>query len=274
ASVLPSVLTVAPLFVFVVAIVGMCYGSDDEPSNDDSLIKFAGLLGEPDVRNFIDGALAAADVPEDVADAAHVGPSEGRGLESVEAKEYLLCEKCITVHSMSIGNYLVQKIQNACFWGPLASPSAEAFCEFVGKGIPALNQELNGYLFQQGRGRQLAIGVCIGTKQCSQKDAFNAYFNPTIPNRLVNFKKFRDCPGPPYPSFDACLSDMLPRLLSFAVHEVHEACHEYYDYDYDLRKFCDYYHVDEHFAYGMVLAYVGVYQYAEGYCLRDYLSSS
>ncbi|KAF4698125.1 hypothetical protein FOZ63_032382 [Perkinsus olseni] len=277
----------ARLIVIFAAIVGVCHGSDDDLSNDDTL-KFAGLLGDPDVRQFIDGVLAAADVPDDVTDSAQVGAAEGRSLGDVAANatanatanasaysyEYVLCDKCIDINSMAIGNYLVQKIQYACFWGPLASPSAETFCWFLNKGIISLDQKLNGYIFTQGRGRQLAIGVCIGTKQCSQKDAFNAYLNPTIPNRLVNFKKYRDCPSPPYPCFEDCLNDMLPRLLSFAVHEVHEACHDYYDYDYDLGKFCDYYHVNEHFAYGMVLAYAGVYQHAEGYCLRDYLSSS
>ncbi|KAF4670340.1 hypothetical protein FOZ61_000530 [Perkinsus olseni] len=277
----------ARLIVIFAAIVGVCYGSDDDLSNDDTL-KFAGLLGDPDVRQFIDGVFAAADVPDDVTDSAQVGAAEGRSLRDVAANasanatanasaysyEYVLCDKCIDINSMAIGNYLVQTIQYACFWGPLASPSAEIFCGCLNKGIISLDQQLNGYIFTQGRGRQLAIGMCIGTKQCSQKDAFNSYFNPIIPNKLVNFKKYRDCPGPPYLSFDACLSDMLPRLLSFAADELHKACHEYYYYDYDLQNFCDYYHVDEHFAYGMVLAYVDVHQYAEGYCLRDYLSSS
>ncbi|KAF4698183.1 hypothetical protein FOZ62_008964, partial [Perkinsus olseni] len=136
-------------------------------------------------------------------------------------------------------------------------------------GIAELDQVLNGYIFLRSRALQHAISTCIGRVQCPTKDAYNAFFNPIVPGRLVDFTKFRYCPSHycPFYDIDSCFRKVSNKMASFAFKEALKTCRGYHDKDLD--EFCGYIATDVYFGLGLVFGYVGVFEQATGYCVRD-----
>ncbi|KAF4754556.1 hypothetical protein FOZ62_019791, partial [Perkinsus olseni] len=105
--------------------------------------------------------------------------------------------------------------------------------------------------------------------QCPTEDAYNAFFNPIVPGRLVDFTRFKYCPSyyHPFCDIETCFEKVTLKMLLFAYVEVLVACNKYVAEGLD--EFCGYIKTDVAFGIGLVFGYVGVYEQATGYCVRD-----
>ncbi|EEQ97447.1 hypothetical protein Pmar_PMAR029170 [Perkinsus marinus ATCC 50983] len=246
-----------------------------DPFADDLVASFMALLGTPDVHNFIDQVLIDAPPPV-IADNRELGEVPvGRDLSfdpHPKPRPTLppvpFCSNCKTIHSTAINAYFIQQITNICKGkGNADSLSTVEFCGFLQKGLSTISQVLNGYIFVRSRALQLATATCIGTKQCPTKDAFNPFFNPIVPGRLVDFTRFGFCPRWPFHTVEACFGEITEKMLQFAFGNVLNACDSLKDED--LFEFCGYVATDKSFGLGLVYGYVGVFEQATGYCVRD-----
>ncbi|KAF4730739.1 hypothetical protein FOZ62_010310 [Perkinsus olseni] len=234
-----------------------------DPLMDEAVANFTALLGNPDVHKFIDKVMMDAPPP----------PSPGGrelGGDLTKKDDYRFCSNCKTIQTGAISAYFQQQITDICDGpGNDDSLSTEEFCGYLRKGISALNQVLNGYIFVRSRALQHAISTCIGRGQCPSKDAYNAFFNPIVPGRLVDFTKFPYCP--PHSSrfydIETCFERVTLKMQLFAYDQVSKACNEHCAEGLD--EFCGYIATDANFGIGLVFGYVGVYEQATGYCVRD-----
>ncbi|KAF4677706.1 hypothetical protein FOL47_010927 [Perkinsus chesapeaki] len=232
---------------------------------DDSAIgNLTALLGDPEVHNFVDDVIEAHPFP----------PSNLRSLvEQVDgdtlrrADRYSSCGKCVEVFSSSTTNFFVQQVREACL-GPLALDTAKRFCDFLQRRIASLDQFFNGYLSHRSRSRQLATATCIEDNKCSSRNAYDSFFNPIIPGRLVNLVNFPYCPRVTYRSVTTCTKDVLPRVERFAYDRVRFLCNLRRVRD-DLKAFCAYFNIDRQYGRGMVASLADLYGYTTGYCVRN-----
>ncbi|KAF4695881.1 hypothetical protein FOZ60_003048 [Perkinsus olseni] len=226
--------------VTIFAAVSVTHGIQAIPYVDDAVANFTALLGNPDVHKFIDKVLMDAPPPPSL-DRRELGEDLGGEVLASGKDDYPFCSKCKTIQSTAISAYFQQQITEICKKSKKAqSPSTKEFCSSLQDGIAELDQVLNGYIFLRSRALQHAISTCIGRVQCPTKDAYNAFFNPIVPGRLVDFTKF-------------------PEAL--------KTCRGYHDKDLD--EFCGYIATDVYFGLGLVFGYVGVFEQATGYCVRD-----
>ncbi|KAF4713437.1 hypothetical protein FOZ62_023322 [Perkinsus olseni] len=240
-----------------------------DPLINKTVANFTALLGNPDVHKFIDKVVMDAPRPPSLDHREKGEALEGQVVGSKQ-DDYPFCSNCKTIHSTAISAYFQQQVTNICQGCQnVDSPSVDAFCYFMREGIPELNQVLNGYIFVRSRALQLAISTCIGRVQCPTKDAYNAFFNPIVPGRLVDFTRFDLCYANYRSTRDIglCFAIVTTKMLLFAYNEVLVACNEYVAEGLD--EFCGYIATDVGFGVGLVFGYVGVYEQATGYCVRD-----
>ncbi|EER02101.1 hypothetical protein Pmar_PMAR028480 [Perkinsus marinus ATCC 50983] len=238
-----------------------------DPFADDLVANFTALLGNPDVHKFIDKALMDAPPPPNP-NSRELDEVLGDGDLASGRDRYRFCSKCKTIHSTAINAYFYQQITEICEGdGNADSLPTYEFCAHLKKRIASLDQILNGYIFVRSRALQLATSTCIGTNQCPTKDAYNAFFNPIVPGRLIDFTKLDYCPCETFPKIETCFEQLSTRMLKYAIGEVKYACDNYEDKGLD--EFCGYVATDSHFGAGLVFGFVGVYEQATGYCVRD-----
>ncbi|KAF4748518.1 hypothetical protein FOZ63_003310 [Perkinsus olseni] len=252
--------------LLIFATVARTLSIQTDPLMDEAVANFTALLGEPDVHKFIDKVMMDAPPPPSPG-ARELG--EGHG-DLTKRDDYRFCSNCKIIQTGAISAYFQQQITDICDGpGNADSLSTEEFCGFLRKGISALNQVLNGYIFVRSRAPQQAYSTCIGRGQCPTKDAYNAFFNPIVPGRLVDFTLFKYCPSyhHPFRSVRACFRVVTKKMLRFAFHQVLSACENYGDEGLD--EFCGYIATDANFGLGLVFGFVGVYEQATGYCVRD-----
>ncbi|EEQ97457.1 hypothetical protein Pmar_PMAR029180 [Perkinsus marinus ATCC 50983] len=260
----------------IFATIAGVLSTQADPSADDLVANFTALLGNPDVHKFIDKALMEAPPPPNP-NSRELDEVLGDGDLASGRGRYRFCSKCKTIHSTAINAYFIQQITEICRRsGPDPGPRSpgrdhfsptDEFCDHLKKGIASLDQFLNGYIFMRSRALQLATTACIGTKQCPTHDAYNSFFNPIVPGRLVDFTRFEYCPYQPFHSDRDCFEKVSNKMLEFAVRQVECACGDYGNKD--LEEFCGYVATDEHFGQGLVLGFVGVFELAVGYCIAD-----
>ncbi|KAF4709709.1 hypothetical protein FOZ62_029407 [Perkinsus olseni] len=240
-----------------------------DPLMDEAVANFTALLGNPDVHKFIDKVMMDAPPPPSPG-GRELDEDLGGEVLASSKDDYPFCSNCKTIQSTAISAYFQQQITDICRGpGGARSSSTEAFCYFLKEGTPELNQVLNGYIFVRSRALQLAISTCIGRGQCPTEDAYNAFFNPIVPGRLVDFTRFKHCPSS-YQSLrniDFCFALVTIEMLLFAYSEVLVACDK--QVAEGLDEFCGYIKTDVAFGIGLVFGYVGVYEQATGYCVRD-----
>ncbi|KAF4751654.1 hypothetical protein FOZ62_030452, partial [Perkinsus olseni] len=217
------------------------------PLMDEAVANFTALLGNPDVHKFIDKVMMDAPPPPSPGGRELV---EDLGGEVVAGKkdDYPLCSNCKTIHSTAISAYFLQQITGICQgYRNVDSPSTESFCLTLKEAISELNQVLNGYIFVRSRALQLATSTCIGTDQCPTEDAYNAFFNPIVPGRLVDFTRFDPCPA----NYDSnrdiglCFAIVTFEMLLFAYEQASKACNERCAEGLD--EFCGYIATDANF---------------------------
>ncbi|KAF4758964.1 hypothetical protein FOZ63_002236, partial [Perkinsus olseni] len=220
-----------------------------DPLMDEAVANFTALLGEPDVHKFIDKALMDAPLPPSPG-----GRELGEGHGDLTKKDdFPFCSNCMSIHGRSNAAYFQQQITDICDGpGYADSLSTKEFCCYLRKRISNLDLVLTGYIYVRSRSKQQALSTCIGTGQCPTKDVFNAFFNPIIPGRLVDFTKFEFCPSyyHPFPSVGACFRAVTKKMLFFAFHEVIGACKK--TVDEDLLEFCGFIATDANFGLGLV----------------------
>ncbi|EER17924.1 hypothetical protein Pmar_PMAR027640 [Perkinsus marinus ATCC 50983] len=240
-----------------------------DPFADDLVANFTALLGNPDVHKFIDKALMDAPAPP---------KPNSRELEEVHVdgdlaggrRHYPFCSKCKTIHSTAINAYFIQQITEICRRPVPGSLLIDEFCTHLKKRIASLDQVLNGYIFVRSRALQLATTACIGTNQCPTHDAYNAFLNPIVPGRLVDFTRFYYYPSRPFRNVRTCFDELLREMLDFAYHRVKHACERYENEDPE--ELCGYVAADSHFGRGLIVGSVGIAKLATGYCVRDQCS--
>ncbi|KAF4718509.1 hypothetical protein FOZ62_007240, partial [Perkinsus olseni] len=248
--------------VTIFATVSATHGIQAIPPVDEAVTNFTALLGNPDVHKFIDKVMIDAPPPPSPGGRELVEDREGEVLAS-KKDDYRFCSKCKTIQSTAISAYFQQQITEICKKSKKAqSPSTKEFCSSLQDGIAELDQVLNGYIFLRSRALQLATSTCIGKNQCPTEDAYNAFFNPIIPGRLVDFTKFPYCPPHycPFYDIDSCFREVSDEMASFAFKKALKTCRGYHDKDLD--EFCGYIATDVYFGRGLVFGYVGVFEQA------------
>ncbi|KAF4677708.1 hypothetical protein FOL47_010929 [Perkinsus chesapeaki] len=254
---------IASFFIICSMLVNVSAQADEVPT-DSAIGNLTALLGEAEVRNFVDGVIEANPVPTRNVRSL-VEHFDGGVLR--RAGSYPLCAKCVEIYSTSTTNFFVQQVHRAC-QGPFHSTRARSFCIRLEDDIASLDQFFNGYLFHRSRARQLAIATCIEDGKCPARNAFSSFLNPIIPAQLVDLSQFSFCPYCAYDTFTDCSSDVLPKMESFAAESVERVCHGEYVRG-DLQEFCEYYMLDKSFGRGLVTSYVDLFAFAAGYCARD-----
>ncbi|KAF4741693.1 hypothetical protein FOZ62_017917, partial [Perkinsus olseni] len=215
-----------------------------DPLMDEAVANFTALLGNPDVHKFIDKVMMDAPPPPSPG-GRELDEDLGGQVVASKKDDYPLCSNCKTIQSTAISAYFLQQITDICQgYKNVDSPSTESFCLTLKEGISELNQVLNGYIFVRSRALQLATSTCIGRVQCPTKDAYNAFFNPIVPGRLVDFTRFDLCSANYHSNrdIDLCFAIVTIEMLLFAYNEVLVACNKYVDEGLD--EFCGYIKTD------------------------------
>ncbi|EER17919.1 hypothetical protein Pmar_PMAR027635 [Perkinsus marinus ATCC 50983] len=242
-----------------------------DPFADDLVANFTALLGNPDVHKFIDKALMDTPAPPNP-NRSELGEVHVHGDLANGRRRYEYCSKCKGSYSKAIVEDFVEQISLICGrFEKHDSVSTDDFCARLRERRASLDEFLRGYIFVRSRALQLATSECIGADKCPTHDAYNAFLNPIVPGRLVDFIRFSYCPHRPFHTVSSCFERVSEILQDFAFRRVMDECdHGGND---DLEEFCSYVTTRSHFGRGLVFGFVGVYELATGYCVADHNQS-
>ncbi|KAF4661458.1 hypothetical protein FOL47_006669 [Perkinsus chesapeaki] len=219
------------------------------------------LLAQKEIRDFVDSV--ANDVVKNM-DVTEISEIESTSASRVLGGSVDQCSACILTNNLLLNNYFILKINQQCANTGSSSPYVKEFCETLSHKIHDMDQQLNGYLFQRLRIRQLSIAMCIGKEQCSQANAFNLLFNPALPDILTNIENY--CPSVSFGNYEECIEYSSKDILDFATERVKAVCGPTVIKDHDLAEFCSYFSLNDDYGRGIVQGMVPVYQYSTFLC--------